>query len=670
MYKRRMKVFLALVAGVFVVLAAKLYQLQIVEGRDFRVQAEEAMRSRELLPVRRGMVTDRRGRILAIDEPCFDFCLDYRFLKADPVWVKRQKRLLAVELARREKLDRPAAKEAAEHLYQQRAAASWAAADELARREQVGLRAQVARVTDRVEAIRRIVNRRHVEDVTVREEREAHSIVAGLDTQTAVALQQRLGGMIGVEVRPSHKRTYPAGPHACHVVGLTGEVTGEEMARRNMDDRCPWQDRMRSDYLPGDVIGKTGVEAMCERQLRGRRGLRLFRLTGETLREEPGIQGLDVHLTVDIDLQKQAEAMLERRGFTGSIVVLSVGSRQEPRCEVLAMASVPTYDLNRYRQDFEELVAEKVRLPLLNRAVTQRYQPGSTVKPLAALAGLGAGVVTESTEIECRGYLHEPTAFRCWIWEQYRATHGWLAVRGALKNSCNIYFYEVGDRLGWRKLGDWFSMFGLAGPPGTGLPNEKAGTVPDEAHLRERGGRDFTRGEARLMAVGQGPLTATPLHMANAMATIAREGVFLTPMLALEGGPKQVRQDLPLNPAHLQAVRDGMYKVVNERGGTAYKYFRGPDAGDLGGIEVCGKTGTATTAPQRIDSDGDGRITRSDRIVRTGDTAWFAGFAPYRRPQIAFAVCVEYVEGGGGKNAAPIAIELLRLCKEMGYVTP
>jgi penicillin-binding protein 2 len=156
--------------------------------------------------------------------------------------------------------------------------------------------------------------------------------------------------------------------------------------------------------------------------------------------------------------------------------------------------------------------------------------------------------------------------------------------------------------------------------------------------------------------------------MADAIATIARDGVFLSPMLALEAGPKQVRRDLPVIPAHMKAVKEGMYRVVNDRQGTAWHVFHDPGVIPVEGVEICGKTGTATTAPQRIDSNNNGRIDEGDQIVRSGDTAWFVGFAPRDNPQIALAVTVEYVEGGGGKNAGPIALEIVRLCKNMGYI--
>ncbi|HUS92618.1 MAG TPA: penicillin-binding transpeptidase domain-containing protein [Phycisphaerae bacterium] len=661
MYRLRMKVFLAVLAGVLLLLASKLVQLQVIQGQDHRRAAEEAMRSVEVLPVIRGKITDRHGRILALDEPCFDLCLHYRFLTEDQGWIRRQIRLLA----RRERV--PAANAA--DLYKRRSDTTWAIAREQAEALGSDLDGEVRRIVERVRAVREIVNRRHVTEVTIRDEEQFHPVLTGLDEATALRLKKQVERMAGALVRSSFRRWYPYGPDACHVIGMTGRVWPEEMERLNLsEDRVDWLMRMRHNYLPGDRIGKVGVERMCETALRGQRGYRRFRLTGEELLREPGVQGQDVHLTLDVVLQRKAAELLKAHGYTGSAVVLSVGTPEAPRCEVLAMVSVPTYDLNSYPAEYPRLVGDAIGLPLLHRAIVQRYQPGSTVKPLAALAGLGSGSIGLGTQITCRGYLDNPGAFRCWIYKSYHVGHGPLNVVEALQHSCNVFFYEVGNRVGARRLCDWFLMFGFGEKPGMGLPSERAGTVPTERWLEQHFRRRWRPGDARLMCVGQGPLTATPVHLANAMATIAREGIFLSPQLVLEGGPHQVRRDLPLPPSHIAAVREGMHRVVNDRQGTAYKYFHGAGIEPIDGVEISGKTGTATTAPQRIDSNQNGRIDLGDRIVRRGDTAWFVGFAPHDRPEVAFAVAVEYVDGGGGRIAGPIARELVRACQELGYV--
>jgi penicillin-binding protein 2 len=662
MYKQRIKVFLGLMAAVFLLLVGKLVQLQVIEGKQYRLKAEEAMRKVNILPVMRGKITDRKGRILAMDEPCFDLCLHYRLLTNNAAWIKDQIR----QIARERRID----KAKAAVVYQQRADRTWAAARELAARAGTDLDEAIATAVEKVQAVRRIVNRDRDEEITVAEEEQCHTVIPGLDELTAIRLRTDAGQMIGLSVEPSHRRWYPYGSDACHVIGMTGKVWPEEMESLNIKaDQAPWLERMRSNYLPGDTIGKVGVEKMCEQYLRGRRGYRRFRLSGETLREEPTVQGGDVHLTLDIVLQKQIAEMFEAKGFTGAAVVLNLGEPRAPMNEVLAMVSVPTYDLNDYARNYPSLVADEVRLPLMHRAIVQRYQPGSAVKPLAAIAALADGVITPATTIDCRGYMYNPDSFRCWLYKRFGHGHGPLNVTEGIQHSCNIFFYTIGQRLGTRRLCEWFCMFGLAEPPGTGLPSERAGTVPTEQWLRARSDRGYQPGDARFMAVGQGLLTVTPLHMAGAIATIARDGVFLSPTLALEGGPKQVRRDLPIVPAHLQAVKEGMYRVVNDRQGTAYKYFHGPGVTPVEGVDICGKTGTATTAPQRIDSNNNGRIDQDDQIVRSGDTAWFVGFAPRDNPQIALAVTVEYIgAGGGGANAAPIGLEIIRLCQKMGYI--
>ncbi|MCP4378085.1 MAG: hypothetical protein GY794_18170, partial [bacterium] len=252
----------------------------------------------------------------------------------------------------------------------------------------------------------------------------------------------------------------------------------------------------------------------------------------------------------------------------------------------------------------------------------------------------------------CRGYLHEPGKFRCWN----RHGHGSLDMIDSLKRSCNVYFYWLGQKLGIGMLGDWYSGFGLASKPGTGLPEERAGHVPTHG----------TIGESRLLAIGQGPMDATPLHIANAIATIAAGGEFRSPIIALEGSAKPVVRQLPVLADNANAVRLGMRKVVSESGGTANKYFKR----NMPRTAVCAKTGTATVSPHIPDFNGNGRADPEERasaMVLRGNMAWCVGFAPYNNPKYAFAVVVEYVDGGGGANAGPIARDLIHLLENPKY---
>ena len=230
-----------------------------------------------------------------------------------------------------------------------------------------------------------------------------------------------------------------------------------------------------------------------------------------------------------------------------------------------------------------------------------------------------------------------------------------MALVEAIQQSCNVYFYNVGQTLTADRMVDWYRKFGLADRAGTGLPAERSAVLPSSEWLRRHPGP----GAARHMAIGQGPVVVTPLHVANFMATIARKGKFLSPLLVYDGPVARVRRDLKLKADHLKAVTEGLDKVVNDPDGTAHEYFHDAGFGSLG-VRVCGKTGTATAPPQRWHG----------MIVRRGDMAWFVGFAPRENPEIAFAVVVEYVTSGGSANACPIARRVVQIWHGRKTVRP
>jgi len=674
MYKRRIKIFLAVIALALTGLGARLGHLQIIQGQKYLASAEQYLRRPELLPAMRGQMLDRKGRILAVDEPCFDLCLDYRFMTADEKWISRDRR----RAAKAARLPRDArwisarqrriaetenlTGEQAEFVFRNRWKRTWKVARRAAAEHDVDLTQAIERIVGRIERM----SRGGLKDIA--EFYQFHPIVRGLGEKEAGAIKAELAGTVGMEVRPSHKRVYPRKNTACHVVGFTGQVNEKEMARRNRSRFEPdWLTWQRENYRGGDMIGKSGVEKMCESILRGQRGYRIYRAK-ELVEDVPARPGADVHLTIDAELQdKLAEAFVARHdNGTGAIVVLDVQGG-----EVLALVSIPTYDLNRYRSDFKELIEARTLLPLRHRAVVQACAPGSTVKPVAALAALAARKIALGTKFDCKGgYMFENVRDRWRCWSARKGFgHGLQDVVEGLRHSCNVYFYHVGQSMGPHELCEWYRLFGFGVLPGTGLPEERAGRVPTDEWMRRHTGdhRALSIGDARLMAIGQGAFSATPLQVANAMATIARGGRFLSPALTLEGGPTRVRRYMPMSDRHVNAVHKGMRDVVHQPDGTAHKVLMKHGLGSLG-LEFCGKTGTATVPPQRVDSDGDGRITSRDRVVRTGNVAWFAGFAPYGDPQIAFAVMVEYVEGGGGDNAGPIALDVVRTCKRLGYI--
>ena len=653
MYKNRLKVFIAAVILMFVGVVLRLGYLQIVKGDDYRLQYEEMLRNTKSLPALRGRILDRNGYILAYDEPCYSLYLDYRLMTSNEKWARRQVRAIARELSLSD--DR------AEKVFRLRVDTTWRLARqaaEKARSRDMGVRelspSQAAAAWEDLQStisriIWRMKRQEKIVGMTVRGQRQAHRVVSGLDEATNVDLSLKVDKTVGASVRPDNRRRYPYRSTACHIIGFTTQVWKEDIERHNISPaEGGWFARNEVNYRDGDKIGRAGIEMMSEQYLRGKRGYRISQ-DRKIAEDHPAAQGQDVHLTIDIRLQKDIETLMG--GRNGCVVVLGVPNR-----EVLAMVSVPTYDINRYQQDFKKLIADKVNLPLLHRAVKKLYPPGSTMKPLAAIAALGAGMIAPGTEYTCRGYLHasDPDKFKCW---HRQGGHGSIDMVDALKRSCNVYFYNVGEGLGVGMFSGWLSGFGLADRPGTGLPEERAGHVP------KRG----TVGESRLLAIGQGPMDATPLHVANAIATIAAGGEFRSPIIALEGGPKPVRRQLPVSARHAKAVRLGMRKVVSESGGTANKYFRA----NMPKTAVCAKTGTATVRSHVPDFNGNGRADPEERassMVLRGDMAWCVGFAPYNSPKFAFAVVVEYVTvGGGGANAGPILRDLIHLLESPQY---
>ena len=657
MYKTRVMVFLATIGLVLLGLISRLAYLQLVRGDHYLLQAEKSLQQTEVLPARRGQILDRHGRILAIDKPVFDLCLDYRFIVGDEKWIESQVRMIA----RSQRIERQEARKVYELLSRN----TWELARALARHKGEDLGQTLQDITSRVAAYRRAVGSE------VREEREHHPVVTALQEGQAVQVNQQLEHTIGLVLRPSHTRWYPyemlqpdgsSVSAACHIIGVMGTVNLREQRQYNLgEDEVDRLTRDRLNYRGWDRIGKTGVEKLAEPYLRGKRGYRRLKLGEQVLEDVDAEPGEDIRLTIDIELQKAiTQRLLEARPTdrlraiqTGAIVVLDIPTR-----DVLAMVSVPLYNLNTFQRDYGQLVSDDVYLPLMNRAVANRYPPGSTIKPIVALHALAQGVIDERTTYDCHGYMHRPGSFRC------TGVHPSVAVVEAIKKSCNVYFYYVGEALGAGNLVDKLQMFGMGERPGTGLPDELTGDLPTEQRVMAMHGRGYTPADARFLAIGQGQIAVTPLHVANAIATVAAGGKFISPRLLLDHGPEQLRMHSPIPTEHAEIVRRGMWQVINESGGTGYRHFHNRDRAVLG-FDVCGKSGTAEVPAQRVDLDGDGT---AETRVAEGNMAWFVGFAPRDKPRVAFAVVVEYTPGHGGDTAGPIAADVVLECKRHGYL--
>ena len=445
----------------------------------------------------------------------------------------------------------------------------------------------------------------------------------------------------GVSLRITPSRNYPYGPMLSHVLGYVGEVTQEELDRDH-------------HYRPGDVVGKSGLERAWEPYLRGVQGGQQVEVDalGRELRvldEEEAIPGHTLVLSIDRDLQQAAEAALGDEA--GAIVAL------DPRNgDVLAMVSRPAFDPNEFTggikpERWRELTQEP-RHPLNARATQGQYPPGSTFKIIMATAALEEGVVNPFTHIHCNGHLpfgnHD---FRCWK----KGGHGSMNVHDALVNSCDVFFYQVGQRLGIDTIANYARAFGLGAPTGIEIGNERAGVIPDSDWKKRVFKQPWFAGETLSAAIGQGYVTATPLQMAGAAATIAT-GKRYKPRLverveAIDGTvvqtvDPQLVTTLPVRPTVLKQVQDGLVDVVAH--GTG-KRAALPD------ITVAGKTGTSLVVTL-----GAERIPAAKLKWEQRDHAWFVAYAPADDPAIAIATLVEHAEGGGGAVAAPVTRQVLQ----------
>jgi penicillin-binding protein 2 len=461
-----------------------------------------------------------------------------------------------------------------------------------------------------------------------------------LDFDEVAALETHQLELPGVSLRIAPSRNYPYGPMLAHVLGYVGEVTQDELDR----DR---------QYRPGDVVGKAGLEKAWEPYLRGVHGGQQVEVDalGRELRvldEEEAIPGHTLVLSIDLDLQQAAEAALGDEA--GAIVAL------DPRSgDVLAMVSRPAFDPNEFTggikpEQWRELTAHP-RHPLNARATQGVYPPGSTFKIIMATAALEEGIVNPFTRIHCSGHLpfgnHD---FRCWK----KGGHGSMNVHDALVNSCDVFFYQVGQRLGIDTIARYARAFGLGAPTGIEIGSERTGVIPDSDWKRRVFKQPWFAGETLSAAIGQGYVTVTPLQMAEAAATMAT-GVRYKPRLvrrveAIDGTLVQavepeVVTKLPVRETALKQVREALVDVVAH--GTG-KRAALPD------VAVAGKTGTS-----QVVALGEERIPAAKLKWNQRDHAWFIAYAPAEDPAIAIATLVEHAPGGGGAVAAPVTKQVL-----------
>jgi penicillin-binding protein 2 len=567
--EKRISVAIYLVLMLFVVFAFRLWYLQILKGGTYR-QIDEQNRLRVLnIPAPRGIIYDRKGVPLVKNIPSFDVVLMREDFPDDPELLSKLAGLVKMKTG------------------------------ELRRK----INAESAH------PFRPVVLKR---DVPFRE---------------VALVEARKTDFPGLQISVVGSRRYLYGKAASHVLGYLGTPAPQQL-------RSPEY----GGVPPETFIGQFGMEKVLDRRLRGMAGKKVIEVNAlgnimKVVRIQRPVQGGDVKLTIDMDLQSEAQKSMD--GQAGAVVVVRADSG-----EVLALYSSPSFDPNLFSRGIKEsewkrLVRHRKR-PLINRAIQSKYPPGSTFKIITAIAALEEGLINKYTDFFCNGSIEFGRTFRCWK----ESGHGHVDLYKAIVESCDVYFYEIGKRLDINKLAQYAFSFGLGRKTGIELDGEIPGIVPTTAWKLAKKGETWFTGETLNTVIGQGYLSATPIQMARAAATVANGGI-LYDLFLVKDSPDSDQEGnrVRIRPANFKLVKDAMRGVVEEKKGTGYMARSGI-------VSIGGKTGTT----QVVGSDR-----RGEKVPeKYRDHAWFIAFAPVENPEIAVSVFVEH-GGHGSTGAVPIA---------------
>jgi len=578
----RLSILQYVITVLFSVLAVSFWVLQVVQHAKFEEMAENNHQRTLALRAPRGLVLDRNEKILVENRHAYSISIDRERTKD----LNRTVRVVSAVLGLDEK------------------------------------------------GLRTIVDR-HRREPTYR------PIVVVQDATLAQvsAVKARKLELPDVLVEEMPTRRYPETMGA-HLFGYVGEVSDSQVSEAN-------------GLKSGDIVGQSGIEKIYNQMLMGEDGAKRVVVNSvgreiRTLEEEEPTEGKRLQLTVDYDVQRAIEEGFDQLGFNGAAVVLDPSNG-----DVLGFTSRPAYDPNAFaagidRETWASLTSDE-DLPLNDRAIQGRYSPGSTFKMAVATAALQEGVITPDFKVHCTGsanFYGRP--FKCWK----KGGHGTVDLRHAIEQSCNVYFYTIGNMTGIDNIHKWATLLGLGEKSGIDLPNELVGIVPSPEWKQARFKEKWYAGETVSVSIGQGSVSVTPVSMAVYAATLANGGTRVTPHLlkAVDDGsgwkpvpPPPPRSKAPLDPDKLQAIRDGLFLVVNGAG-TGHNAI-------LKGYDISGKTGTA----QVISNQGKERAGKTEKDLR--DNGWFVFFAPRDKPEIAGVVLLEH--GVHGSNAALVAHHVL-----------
>lgn len=443
----------------------------------------------------------------------------------------------------------------------------------------------------------------------------------------------------GVSPEVGSTRVYPRGSDFAHVVGRVGAVSKKDLDALENPDAV-----LR---IPRFQIGRINVEAREEALLRGVAGTKQVEVnaTGRVMRElerREGQSGAALQLTIDAELQNYVQARLT--GESAAVVIIDC-----EKGDIVANCSAPSYDPNLFiggisSKDYNPLLNDKYR-PLVNKTVQGAYPPGSTFKMMTAMAAIEAGIINPDETVYCPGHLEVGgRRFHCWK----RSGHGWVDLETSLKQSCDVYYYDLALKVGIEKISAMSNRFGLGIRHDLALSSVNSGLTPTKAWKRDNRGEDWVIGDTVNASIGQGFMLASPMQLAVMTARLAT-GREVTPRLIknVDGQEQPVKGNAPLDmkQSGLRNMRKAMYEVVNDRRGTAYRSRVIAD-----GLRMAGKTGTSQVRSAVVNN--------SEVPWEQRDHALFVGFAPYDNPRFACAVLVEH-GGGGSKAAAPIGRDVL-----------
>ncbi|MCA8881660.1 MAG: penicillin-binding protein 2 [Rhodobacteraceae bacterium] len=594
---RRALVLGAAQFGMAGILALRMREMQVEQADEYRMLAEENRINMRLLPPARGLIFDRNGTPLAVNDQNYRIVI----VREDAHDVEAVLRKLSELIPLSD--------------------------EEIARIHQETRR------------------RSSFVPVTVRDQ-------LSWDDLARVAVNTP--ALPGVRPEVGLSRGYPNGADFAHVVGYVGPVSDYDLSK--LEDPDPLL------QIPKFQIGKTGVEAKMEQELRGRAGNSQIEVNamGRVMRElsrTEGTAGSNLQLSVDAGLQNFAEARLT--GESAAVVVTDVNSG-----DIMAIVSAPSFDPNMFVRgisgpDYRALTGNKYR-PLANKTVQGVYPPGSTFKLVTALAALDAGVISAEDTVYCPGYVTAGgRRFHCWK----HGGHGRVNLHDSLKKSCDVYYYEVAQRAGIDRVSAMARKLGLGQAFDIPMSAVAEGLTPTKDWKQARYGAAWQVGDTLNAAIGQGYVLASPLQLSVMVARIA-SGTDIAPRLvrAIDGVPQPVLRTGPLDidPRHVLAVRRAMQAVSNSAGGTAYRSRIADPA-----LEMAGKTGTSQVRNITAAERARGVFRNEDLPWERRDHALFVAFAPFAEPRYAVSVVVEH-GGGGSLAAAPIARDVLLYALEGG----